>query len=123
MSTNQYSEKALETCMDTVGQNYLENIEKVSPEMAKLLMDFAFENVWSRSHLDLKTRGIITVASLVTQQADVKPMKGYIKGALNSGATKQEIIETCLQLTVYAGFPAVLRALGIAKEVFEEENI
>ena len=37
--------------------------------------------------------------------------------------TPEEIIEIIIQMAVYAGFPAALNAMFVAKEVFQERNI
>jgi len=47
----------------------------------------------------------------------------HINGALNVGCKPEEIVETILQMAVYAGFPAALNAMFVAKEVFQERNI
>ena len=39
--------------------------------------------------------------------------------ALKNGATREEIIETLLQIAPYAGFPAAWEGLQIAERVFE----
>jgi hypothetical protein len=44
----------------------------------------------------------------------------HIHGALNVGVSRQEIIEIIIQMAVYAGFPAALNAMYVAKEVFME---
>jgi 4-carboxymuconolactone decarboxylase len=41
---------------------------------------------------------------------------------LNVGCTQKEIVEALLQLSVYAGFPAAMNALYVAKEVFKEKD-
>jgi 4-carboxymuconolactone decarboxylase len=47
-------------------------------------------------------------------------LKVHVHGALNVGCTRTEIIEVMIQMAVYAGFPAALNGLFIAKEVFDE---
>ena len=42
--------------------------------------------------------------------------------ALGNGASRQEIIETLLQIAPYAGFPAVWDALAMADKIFHEEG-
>lgn len=50
------------------------------------------------------------------------PLKIHIRGALNVGCSKQEIIEIIIQTAAYAGFPAGVNALMVAKEVFNDLN-
>ncbi|HJT25105.1 MAG TPA: carboxymuconolactone decarboxylase family protein, partial [bacterium] len=49
-------------------------------------------------------------------------LKSHIKGALNVGVTKEQIVELILQMAVYAGFPAAMNAMYAAKEVFKERE-
>lgn len=43
--------------------------------------------------------------------------------ALHVGSTAQEVTEVSMQMAVYAGFPAALNGLGVARELFEAEGI
>jgi 4-carboxymuconolactone decarboxylase len=70
--------------------------------------------------LDLKTRQLLTIASLTTLGTAPLQLKSHIKGALRVGCTQEEIVETLLQMSVYAGFPKAMNAVYDAKEVFKE---
>ena len=41
-------------------------------------------------------------------------------GALNVGLTEEEVVETMILMSVYAGFPATIHGLRAAQEVFDE---
>ena len=45
-------------------------------------------------------------------------LKVHIHAGLNMGLSREEIVETIMQMAVYAGFPAALNGLFAAKEVF-----
>jgi 4-carboxymuconolactone decarboxylase len=47
-------------------------------------------------------------------------LKVHIQAALNVGCSRLEVVETIMQMAVYAGFPAALNGLFAAKEVFQE---
>jgi 4-carboxymuconolactone decarboxylase len=40
--------------------------------------------------------------------------------ALNNGATRQDIVETMLQMAPYAGFPVCWEGLTMARRIFRE---
>tara|TARA_R110001583_G_scaffold194767_1_gene366880 strand:- start:213 stop:350 length:138 start_codon:yes stop_codon:yes gene_type:complete len=42
---------------------------------------------------------------------------------LNVGYKPEEIVEVIIQMAVYAGFPAALNGIFVAKEVFIERSI
>lgn len=49
-----------------------------------------------------------------------KELKAHMQGALNVGCSRQDIIEVVMQMAVYAGFPAAVNAMLVAKELFAE---
>ncbi|CAM8649808.1 COG0599 Uncharacterized homolog of gamma-carboxymuconolactone decarboxylase subunit [Comamonadaceae bacterium] len=76
----------------------------------------AWGDVWQRPGLDRKTRSLITVAML-TALGKQNELKGHVRGALNNGATVEEIQEVLLHATVYCGVPAAVEAFRSANEV------
>ena len=79
--------------------------------------------MYSRPGLDLKSREISTVAALTAMGTALPQLKVHVHGALNVGCSPQEIIEVMIQMAVYAGFPAALNGIFVAKEVFDERNL
>ena len=101
----------------------LKKLEDVSPEMARWVVDFAYGEVVSRPQLDLRTRELATVSALTAIGTAESQLKTHIGMALNAGATAREILETIMQMTVYASFPAGLNGILIARDVFREKEI
>lgn len=87
-------------------------------DLGRKLTEFCFGDTWGRpgSHLDLKTRRLLTIAAL-TAMGRERQLRGHISGALNQGITPEELTETLVHLIAYCGFPAGLTALEIANEV------
>ncbi len=94
---------------------------KLSPDFAHFVTSFLAGEIWSRPELDLKTRSLVTIAGL-TALGRPNGLRLNIEMALNNGATREEILETLLQMAPYAGFPACWEALVIADEVFKERK-
>ncbi|BDH79498.1 MAG TPA: carboxymuconolactone decarboxylase family protein [Methanothermobacter sp.] len=94
-------------------------LEDIAPDFARMVAEFPYGEIYSRGGLDLKTRELITIAALTTLGCATSQLKGHIRGAINAGCTREEIIETIIQMSVYAGFPAAINALIVAKEVLE----
>jgi 4-carboxymuconolactone decarboxylase len=63
--------------------------------------------------------GKATITVLGYPQAE---LKDHIRGALNVGCTPDDILETILQMAVYAGFPAALEAVKTAASVFSNKQ-
>lgn len=78
----------------------------------------AWGDVWQRPGLDLKTRSLITVAML-TAMGRQNELKGHVRGALNNGATPQEIQEVLLHASIYCGLPTAVDAFRSAAEVVD----
>jgi 4-carboxymuconolactone decarboxylase len=72
--------------------------------------------------LDFKTRELVTIASITTMGGAPTQLKSHIRGALNVGCTKKEILEVIIKMAVYAGFPRAINGVLAAKEVFEEDE-
>jgi 4-carboxymuconolactone decarboxylase len=47
-------------------------------------------------------------------------LKLHLRGALNNGCSKNDIMEVLLQATIYCGVPAGISSLRVAKEFFQE---
>lgn len=78
----------------------------------------AWGDVWQRPGLDLKTRSLITVAML-TALGKQTELKSHVRGALNNGATPEELQEVLLHAAVYCGVPTAVDAFRSAAEVVE----
>lgn len=104
------------------GQRVIDALSGIAPDFARLLIEFPFGDVMSRPGLDLKSREIATVAALTALGNAAPQLAVHVHGALNVGCTRQEVVETMIQMAVYAGFPAALNGLFVAKQVFAERN-
>ncbi|MDF2690777.1 MAG: hypothetical protein K0S29_632 [Gammaproteobacteria bacterium] len=104
------------------GEKVIEALQEVSPDLAKMVIEFPFADVYSRPGLDLKSREIATVAALTALGTAGPQLKVHIHAALNVGCSETEIKEVIIQMAVYAGFPAALNAMLLAKEVFNQRK-
>jgi alkylhydroperoxidase/carboxymuconolactone decarboxylase family protein YurZ len=94
---------------------------RLSPDFARFVTDFLAGEIWSRPHLELKTRSLITIAALAAL-GRANGLRLNIEMALNNGATWEEILETLLQMAPYAGFPACWEGLIIADQVIKRKR-
>jgi len=99
----------------------LDALATTSPDLVRSLIEFPFGDIYTRPGLDLKTREMLTVAALTVLGYAQAELKEHIRGAMNVGCTRNEILEIILQMAVYAGFPAALEAIKTAASVFGEE--
>ena len=100
---------------DFVARAYA-NVTDFTAPLQQHITRNAWGDVWQRNGLDLKTRSLVTVAML-TALGKQNELKGHVRGALNNGATVQEIQEVLLHATVYCGVPSAVEAFRSAAEV------
>lgn len=94
------------------------NLNAFSPDAAELVLGYAFTDIVSREGIDLRTREMLTVAMLAAMGTAPGQLEFHIRAALNTGVTREEIIEIVLQVSVYAGVPACMNAITAAKSAF-----
>ena len=81
----------------------------------------AFGDAWPRTdHLDTRTRALVSV-TIAASLGVLEPLRGQLRIALNTGATKEEIVEVFIQIAAYAGVARAFEGYGIAAEVFAEQ--
>lgn len=110
----------LKQMLGDLGEQAAENIARISPDMARYVVEFIFGDIHCRPGLDLKTRELAAVVAIATRGGAEPQLRAHLHGALNVGWTEQEIIELMIELAVYVGFPAALNGLYAARDVFAE---
>lgn len=103
-------------------QQPLSDWQHIAPDMERYIVDFVAGDVLSRPGLDAKSRQLVTIASLAALNTAPVELKMHLHGALNLGWNRTEIVEALIQIAVFAGFPASLNALTVAKETFAEQE-
>ena len=115
--------KTLEAITGGTGRAVVEGMKDIAPDLAEWIIAFSYGDVLSRQGLDLRSRQFATVAALTAMGTSTPQLKVHIEGALNVGCTPAEIVEVILQMAVYAGFPAAINGLNVAREVFNARNV
>ncbi len=104
------------------GEAVVASLADIAPDFATYLLEFPFGDIYSRPGLDLRAREIATIAALTAMGNAAPQLKVHIAAGLNVGLSREEIVETIMQMAVYAGFPAALNGLFAAKAVFSERD-
>jgi 4-carboxymuconolactone decarboxylase len=87
--------------------------------MQDLVTEFCWGAVWSRDGIDRKTRSLVNLGMLTALNRSTE-LAAHVRGAVNNGATKEEIQEVLLQAAVYCGMPAGLESFRVAEKVFDD---
>ena len=91
-----------------------------SPDFAHFNDDILFGENWNNEDIDLKTRCIITVVSLMSQGITDSLLKYHFQNAKNNGVTQREIAAIITHTAFYAGWPKAWAVFNSAKEVWGE---
>ena len=93
-----------------------------APTFAHLNDDVLFGEVWNEEALDLKTKCIITVVSLMASGITDSSLGYHLQNAKNNGVTKEEIAAIITHSTMYVGWPKGWAVFRQAKEIWNEET-
>ncbi|HZS83156.1 MAG TPA: 4-carboxymuconolactone decarboxylase [Stellaceae bacterium] len=116
-------EKGLKVRREVLGADYVDRAIANADTFNRPLQDFVTEycwgGIWTRPGLPRKTRSLLNLAMLTALNRPHE-VKLHVRGALNNGVTREEIVEVFLQAGVYCGVPAAVDAFRTAREVFDE---
>jgi len=99
------------------------DFEAMMPKMPKDMMEMFFGNAINKDGLDAKTRLLLTLAGLTMQGAqNDMAVRQTVRHLIEAGARNQEIIETIGQMSMFAGLPAMTRAMDLARSVMEDKE-
>jgi len=93
-----------------------------APEFAHYNDDVLFGENWNNTDLDLKTRSLLTVISLMSQGITDSSLKYHLQNAKNHGVTKAEIAAAITHTAFYAGWPKAWATFNLAKEVWTDKE-
>jgi 4-carboxymuconolactone decarboxylase len=93
---------------------------QLAPDYFAHVREFCFGMFWARPNLALRDRSLITVAMLAALGRQDE-LAAHLRGALNVGLSRDELIEVLMQVGVYAGVPMGVAALNTAAPVLGAE--
>ena len=92
-----------------------------APTFAHLNDDVLFGEVWNEEAIDVKTKCIITVVSLMASGITDSSLAYHLQNAKNNGVTKEEIAAIITHATMYVGWPKGWAVFRQAKEIWNED--
>ena len=93
-----------------------------APMFAHLNDDVLFGEVWNEEAIDIKTRCIITVVSLMASGITDSSLRYHLENAKNHGVTKAEIAAVITHVTMYVGWPKGWAVFRLAKDIWNDET-
>ncbi len=104
---------------EVLGEDYVDaaigRTSALTADFQDYLTRTAWGEVWSRPSLDRHTRSLLTI-TLLTALGHDHELALHVRAAVrHNGVTAEEVAETILHASVYAGVPAANRAMAVAQ--------
>ena len=107
-----------EKIVQTAGRDQL---GEFAPMFAHLNDDVLFGEVWNEQAIDVKTKCIITVVSLMASGMTDNSLAYHLQNAKAHGVTKEEIAAIITHATMYVGWPKGWAVFRLAKDIWNDE--
>jgi 4-carboxymuconolactone decarboxylase len=119
-------EVGLEARKRVLGGEYVErafaNADSFNLEFQKLVTEYCWGAVWGRPALTDRQRSLNNLCLLAALNRP-EEFKTHFRGALRNGCTLDELRDTLIQITIYAGIPAGVEAFRLGRQVLDAEGI
>ncbi len=84
-----------------------------------LITESAWGTVWSSDGISHRERSMLTLA-LLAATGNFEEIPMHIRATVNTGASKQDVMEAFQHVAIYAGVPKANHALKLAKTTYAE---
>lgn len=106
-----------------LGSAHVDRAEAAKTEFDRpfqeLITEAAWGHVWSRDTITRRERSMITLA-LLAGLGNFEELALHTRATVNTGASRDDIMEAMLHVAIYAGVPRANHAIKVIKQVFEE---
>jgi 4-carboxymuconolactone decarboxylase len=107
---------------DELFPGHVSTLAATDPELIETFDNFAFDEALSDSKLDIKTRLMVQLASMIACQA-LREYRVMVGAALTVGVTPVEIKEIVYQAVPYVGMAKVFDFIHATNEVLTERGV
>ncbi|WP_135228338.1 carboxymuconolactone decarboxylase family protein [Deinococcus fonticola] len=114
-------QKAREVIFGSQQERILERLQGLDSDLMAYIRDFAYDTVYERPGLDLKTKELMACV-LLTSLGSPPELRTHLRGAMNAGASEQEVREVLLFCVPYLGFPRTLAAFEQLRGLLEHRE-
>lgn len=97
----------------------LAGADELGEPLQRLVTEYCWGAAWGREGLTRRERSMANI-SMLTALNRPHELRTHMRGALNNGVTREEIVELILQGAVYCGMPAGLDAMRCLREALAE---
>ena len=113
-------ERGRERLLEVHGERSLAAVEGLG-DLGRMIVEFAYGDVYSRPGLSLRDRQIATVAVLIALGRSSQ-LPVHLRSSLRAGLSADELREIVLQVATLAGFPVAMNAMSTLRTVVAEHE-
>lgn len=107
---------------EKISQFVESGVAEVAPDFARLTIEFAFGDLYSRPGLDLRSRELVAIAALAASGKAGPQLRAHVESAQSNGISRAEVVEILMQVTLYSGFPTALNALADCHDLLTDRD-
>lgn len=99
-----------------------DTLGEFAPKFAHYNDDILFGENWNDDSVDLKTRCMVTVVSLMSSGITDNSLRYHLENAKRNGVTREEMAGIITHTAFYAGWPKAFATFNLAKEVYADDD-
>ena len=121
MSDERYEQgrKIAGKALGSEGLKRIDGLGEISPVQGRAIFEYCYGTLWAQPLVDIKIKELILIA-VCAAQGEYEAVERQVRGALNYGATREEIIEVLTMCGPYIGYPRTNASLRTAQKVFDD---
>jgi 4-carboxymuconolactone decarboxylase len=94
-----------------------EELGAAAPKLAQLTNEVVFGDLWRRTDLSVRDRSLITIVALAAM-GDDDQLDAYVRRGVESGLTRDQVVEAITHLAFYAGWNRATSAMVAVANTF-----
>lgn len=115
--------EGLKVRREVLGDDHVDRAERNKTEFdtpfQNLITESAWGTVWKSNGISRRERSMLTLA-LLAATGNFEEIPMHIRATVNTGASKQDVLEAFQHVAIYAGVPRANHALKLAKQTYAE---
>lgn len=116
-------DQGMTTRRAVLGDAHVERAEKAKTDFdlpfQTLITEGAWGTVWADDGIPRRERSMLTLA-LLAATGNFEEIPMHIRATANTGATKEDVIQTFMHVAIYSGVPSANHAIKLAKTTYAE---
>jgi 4-carboxymuconolactone decarboxylase len=108
---------------DGAADTFLTRRAGLGQDLARFGLEFNFGDVNARPGIDLATRELLTLATLIGLGGVDPQLAGHVRAALKLGISPAVIAELVIHTVQYVGFPRAINAMAVVRATLADEGV